>query len=147
MLQGFQGLGHRLGNLQHYLPVVLLPLSTGVALLASVSPAAADRIYSNGGVIIRIEESSPGTLYYDSDRGSYYGNQYPYAIEGADIEDSLLVNPVLIDSDVEDSTLVNPVLINSDVEDSEIWITRPRSTTGRYRSNCTVMADLRAACQ
>ena len=157
---------------------IALSMLAGTALISAALPSRADSVSVRGGSItIRIGSDSDyrdrydDDYYYVRDRdgryyaedGYYYSDGYYYDRYGRrvyrdrDIEDSTLVNPVIIDSDIEDSTLVNPVIIDSrDRGSNQVIIipggrsrtvyggTRSRST---YRSGCTLFADMRAACQ
>ena len=111
--------------------------SETIALKQTYSPP---RVYRNGGrsggsrnSVTIISPSSDS--YWRSDRRSD-----GYVI-GGEIEDSVLVNPIIIDSSIEDSTLINPVVIDSP---GRVYVRRGHSTG---RSSCLVLASHRAACR
>jgi hypothetical protein len=92
-----------------------------------------------------------GQIYY-IDGIPYYNGvpyysvpSYPSYDYGRDrdveIDDSVLINPVLVDSEIEDSTLINPVFINPSRYDGH------NSNNGNLRPSCTVLSSMRAACQ
>jgi hypothetical protein len=83
-----------------------------------------------------------------SDRYDHSGRTYPgYRRSGTvirgDIENSTLVNPVIIDSDIEDSTLVNPVIVTPP---SRATVIQQQPSPTR-RASCMSFASLRLACQ
>ena len=150
---------------------IALSLLAGTALISTALPSRADSISVRGGSItVRIGSDYDDDYYYDRDdhyysrdgyyyrNGNYYDRYGRRVYRDRDIEDSTLVNPVIINSDIEDSTIVNPVIIDSRHRygsNDVIFIpgsgsrtiyrnNRSRSTS---RSGCTRFADLRAACR
>ena len=96
--------------------------------------------------------------------GSRYGRSVPHhggqgVYRERRINDSVLVNPVIIDSDIRDSTLVNPTVIDSHPRgNAQITIINDRSPHHQYpvdqsrpatrrTAACTILAEYRAACQ
>jgi hypothetical protein len=140
----------RLGSL-----AALLSLVMGTAVLSTATPAQAETA-----VVIR-----SGSLSVYAGQGAAYDhyNRYPEQFDPYQrypsqtvyrrrtINNATLVNPVIVDSNIRNSTLINPVVIDSrDRGSNTVIITPGRRYTysqPRMRSNCLVMADLRAACR
>lgn len=141
---------------------------TMVAAGFSLPATAGEVIIRSGSLSIFAGSRAAGASIYFGDRDfddydgyyddGYYDDGYRYRrrirIRDRDIEDSTLINPVIINSDIDDSTLVNPVIIDSRSRRSNRIIVRPSSRIRRYgntysrpRPNCFVNASLRAACQ
>ncbi|NEQ25861.1 MAG: hypothetical protein F6K28_43765 [Microcoleus sp. SIO2G3] len=135
----------------------LLPLLTG-AMLVTGSAAQADVvIIDNGSLSIGVGsiDRVPG-IYRDGgipgvyrDRHPFYSNydyRYPQPIYTNRIEDSTLINPVVIGVPIEDSTLINPVIVPPSRRDRRTivrpYLSPPRSAS----SSCNYFASERPAC-
>jgi hypothetical protein len=118
--------------------IVAIVGTTGLAVRAT--PAKADSIVIRGnGPTIRVDD--------DYDWDNYYDRRFRDRIIRGDVEDSILLNPVLIDSEIEDSTLINPVIIDSPRYGNRRVIINSGTRRSVHRSGCFLFADIRAACQ
>ena len=111
---------------------------TGLAV--SAMPAEAGSIVIRGsGPTIREDD--------DYDWDDDYDGRFRDRIIRGDVEDSILLNPVLIDSEIEDSTLINPVIVDSPRYGNRRVIIHSGTRRSVHRSGCFLFADIRAACQ
>ncbi|MBD2460039.1 hypothetical protein H6G89_03180 [Oscillatoria sp. FACHB-1407] len=139
-------------------PVSVLLSGVVVSAIALVNalPVRADGVVVRGGsVTVQVGEYNPPRSVYSRDydrdyrdryyRDRYYRDRYDDRYD-TEIEDSLLINPVIIDSEIEDSVLIDPVIINSgygyDYDDRDVRI----YSTGGTRPTCQVLSNFRAAC-
>lgn len=120
------------------------------ALAASVW--AAQAVPAAAGVVQRAVPNPSGHSQhlYPVYPGVYPG--YPStSVTGDDIEDTTLVNPVIIDSEIEDSTLVNPVIIRPGRRQTTTVIREypVEVPSSRQQSNpaCMTFTSMRVACQ
>ncbi|MEP0959469.1 hypothetical protein NC995_23665 [Leptolyngbya sp. FACHB-1515] len=126
---------------------MMLPLLTG-AMLATGHPAQADIVIYNGSLSIGMESIDRDSFY------SPYRHRRPTQIFTNRIEDSTLINPVVIGVPIEDSTLINPVIVPPSRGGTVVIDRGSRRTTmtpqlgAPYNGNpaCTAFVHLRPAC-
>lgn len=138
--------------------LVAFSLMAGTALLGLAPAEAGTVIIDRGSLTIQAGTSAAGrsrVYRTDSDRWGYPSDR---GYRRRTIDDSTLVNPVIVDSDIRDSTLINPVIIDSRDRRSNTVIIVPSHRHSGYsygspysrpviRSTCFVHADIRAACR
>lgn len=148
---------------QRYLALAVVPLvATAVGLGLNAAPAQAGEfiIIERGNLTVQVGQDrvpyySGATYSYPRTTYSYpYPDYYrqplrhPSSIIRGDIDNSVLVNPYVIDSSIEDSTLINPIIVDTDRRGNQTIITVPSSgSLSRPRSStCNTLGHLRAAC-
>ena len=126
-------------------------LLTGMMLVAAY-PAAADVVVIDNGRL-SIQVGSPDRYGYDRygyeyDRYGYdrYGYNYRRSpqIYTDRIEDSTLINPVVIGAPIEDSILINPVIVPS--RRGRTVVVPYRTAPVRDNPACSQFTSLRPAC-
>jgi hypothetical protein len=120
--------------------LTLLPLVTGLSWLGS-SPAQADVVIINGRLSIEVGQPTPSRFYPDY----RYATPVPQ-IYTDEIENSTLINPIIIGAPIEDSTLINPVIVPG----YGTTVIRPGYGTlrsGQDNPACMTFRSLRPACQ
>lgn len=138
--------------------------SGGVMAIAATVGLSLLPISASADIVIRRSSSSVESENYfvddfDRNQGSLYDSRseqrgYRTGSDRGDrrrypnsINNSVLVNPVLVNPSIHDSLLINPVLIRpSQSEDYRRIDTVPRRSSG-YRSGCLILSAQRAACQ
>lgn len=127
---------------------ILLPLLAGMALVAG-DPAQADIVIYNGSLSIGASSIERDPFY----RPSPYTHRRPMQIFTNRIEDSTLINPVVIGAPIEDSTLINPVIVPAsgtvviDRSNRRTTVTTPYlSAPSNFNPACTAFVNLRPAC-
>ncbi|MBE9179848.1 hypothetical protein IQ268_14855 [Oculatella sp. LEGE 06141] len=160
MLQIPSGLRH-VGKAKPIL--ILTALVTGALALAidTVPVQANEVLIRDGGLTVQVGGSYPPSSTL---RGRRISVSPPSTVTVSDpvfyrpgsgqvvrsrIQDSTLINPVVIDSSIRDSTLINPVIVDSPGRGGRtvgrsIIIQSPGRSTS---SSCRLMAEIRAACQ
>lgn len=119
----------------------LLSLGLLTAALLIQTPIQAQTVIYQGG------SGSVRTHRYDQPaRSDWYhpGYRRPGQVIRGNVEDSTLVNPVIIDSEIEDSTLVNPVIVTPS---SRTTVIQQQPTGGLRNPSCIDFGSMRAACQ
>lgn len=127
---------------------ILLPLLTSAALVAG-DPAQADIVIYDGNLSIGISSIERDPFY------SPYSYRRPTQIFTNRIENSTLINPVVIGVPIENSVLINPVIVSPSRGTVVIdrGSRRTRVTTplmgAPYNGNpaCTAFVNLRPACR
>jgi hypothetical protein len=121
-------------------------IQQGSATIRVGQPYFSNTVRTGGISSSGISTSSPSTVII---REEYYRPRYGQVFRG-DIEDSTLINPVIIDSRIDDSTLINPVIVDSPAYGGRTVVREPiiiRSTGRSAGSSCRLMSEVRAACQ
>lgn len=130
---------------------ILLPLLTG-AMLTTGQPANAEIVIYNGSLSIGVGSIEPDP--FDRPFDSQFGQRRPTPIFTNRIEDSTLINPVVIGVPIEDSVLINPVIVppaRSGIVVIDRGSRRPTITPQLgvpYNGNpaCTAFVSRRPAC-
>lgn len=142
-----------------------LPLVTFAALIEPISAQAGTIVIESGGVTHRSDyydhdyydrDHNNNRIYYQSPsyyRSYEYPNYYrrdswiyrsPGHVIRGDIDDSTIVNPVIVGPEIEDSTIVNPVIVPGRAGTRTIIRERPHDITNPA---CMAYSSMRVACQ
>jgi len=121
--------------------VSLLPLTAGMVSTAFPLSAQAGSIMYGNTFSVPSRGMYPSTPNRRS-RPDRYDREHNNGYPDREIEDVILINPIIINSEIEDSTQINPIIIDSDSRPS-----RGFYSGGGSRFGCTLLAEYRAACQ
>lgn len=114
-------------------------ITVALATVALMTPTVAEA------QTIIYRSVSPSSEHHD-----YREYRYPRVYRSTptirgDIEESVLVRPVIIDSTIEDSTIINPVIVSP--RRSSTTVIRERASTEQRNPACMAFSDIRIACQ
>ncbi|MDX2215417.1 MAG: hypothetical protein SFY66_19295 [Oculatellaceae cyanobacterium bins.114] len=123
-------------------------LLSGVVISAvgmtSALPVWADGVVVRGGAVtVQVGDYGQPRAVYSRDSERDYRDRWSRDRYDNEIEDSILINPVVIDSSIEDSVLIDPVIVNTsgyDYDNVRVY------STGSTRPTCQVLSNFRAAC-
>lgn len=134
------------------------------AVSSSLLPMAA-----NADIVIRYGSSTEPTVPFvddNSDRWSVYDGRsndirgygtgrdrdYRHGGYSTSVDDSVLINPVLVNPRIDDSLLINPVIVSPSrfyrySHSDRYPLDRSSDRPAGYRSGCLTLSARRAACQ
>lgn len=118
-------------------------VALGAGTIAFGGAARADVVIINGRISIGVGQPAPRYVYPHAYPRS--GFDRPTQVFTGRIEDSTLINPVIIGAPIENSTLINPVLVTPPA--SGRVIVSPGYGRGQDNPACTAFRSLRPACQ
>jgi hypothetical protein len=129
--------------------VVLSGIVVGTMSWVSQLPAHADVVVRGGSVTVQVGEFDRPRAIYSRDRD--WSDRRPRYGDRREIEDSVLINPVLINTSIEDSVLIDPVIVNTPGYNAGYYNNGYHGnsvySTSETRPTCQVLSNFRAACR
>lgn len=127
----------------------LLPLLAMPMLMAQLPLSAQTVIHRTvvTGTPDYYDPGNPGNPSYSYPQGWH---SRPGPVRRGNVEDSTLVNPVIINPRIEDSTIVNPVIVSPRRSSTTVIQPYPSSgqrSTGQSNPACMAFSEMRIACQ